>query len=599
MTTLGVNVGDEFIREGICSFLDEIFGSWTPFYVNKHDLPSLQELRLDEPAVLEDKFRDSDIIVQAGAPVYWKLNGGTSYSVEWAEELWEKRIFALGPQKVVLNVSAGACQPYPDFAGTFLSDPRCVEFARRAAAACRWTSVRDPLASQILYALGIEHEPLPCAAFHAARRSNLKGTFGRGVVAVNFMPYGGHLRLRDDIDEHAWDVTCRELINSLRKHHRILFVAHDIPETAFMERYREPGEVIFRSGSWRDYLPVYARSEAVVANRVHGAVCAAGFGRPAVIIGNDTRLQIGDYIGIPSLYVMEAKADRLVDLIEDGIRGQKAEAERLIHLREESATRYRTAIADGIFRTSSGLGNERTAGQDDPVRGPKRFSLAGEAEARSGLFQDFMNTLNCFAKRMGLRQLSTGLEGWEHPWLWFNAFSGTEDWRKVRLLNIGSDLNPMPWFLASLGANVEFAGKEGLRTEAWEEIRDRSGLKVGRQAPVDKKIRIPEGLFDVVMYFSCVESGAEMRVIVSEAAGALREGGLFLVSARLRPPSWGIDFPGPNSRTPAIKKYRAILEHPAFERMPDWRPSRDDMLVEKDSRFPRPVTAGAAVLRKK
>jgi SAM-dependent methyltransferase len=603
MTTLGVNVGDEFIREGIFSFFDEIFPNWTPFYVNKHDLLSLEALHLDELTTLGDKFRDADIIVQSGAPVYWKIGESSSYSVEWAEELWEKRIFALGPQKPILNIAAGACQPYPDFAHTFLSDPRCVEFARKAAAACRWTSVRDPLASQILCALGVEHEALPCAALHAARRTNFKGTFG-GVVGVNLMPLGGHFRLRDDFDDDVWNAVCQALVKSLRKYHRLLFIAHDASEKAFMERYRGEGEVIFLSGSWRDYLHVYAKSSAVVSNRVHGAVCAAGFGRPTVIIGNDTRLMIGDFIGIPSLYAMEAKAGQVVDLIEDGIRGQKAEGERLIHLREESAGRYRSAILESIFQTGRATGTSSMAKKSGRTSGTKKFALASKAEFCSGSFQDLMLTLNCFAERWGLRRLSTTLEGWEYPWFLFNAFDGA-DWSQVRLLDMDSDLNPMPWFMASLGAQVELVGKRGMRTAQWEEVRRRTGLKVDWQVPSINEVRIPEQCYDVVTCFSAAEPCPGQDTMVAEAAKALRSGGTFLISLRLRPPSRGLSLPWRSSGVLTIKKFtQTIWEHPAFgvnAENPGWGLRPDDILVEKDGkcRFPGPVTAGAAVLRKK
>jgi len=78
MTTVGRNVGDEFIREGIRSFFDDAVESYEPFYVDKHDLTTLHRRVLDEQSDLSDKFRDADVIVQAGAPVYWN-NGGGKY----------------------------------------------------------------------------------------------------------------------------------------------------------------------------------------------------------------------------------------------------------------------------------------------------------------------------------------------------------------------------------------------------------------------------------------------------------------------------------------------------------------------------------------
>jgi hypothetical protein len=347
MTTLGVNVGDEFIREGICSFLDEVFESWTPLYVNKVDPRSLYDPRGGESAAVADKFKDADVIIQAGAPVYWKIGSSTSYSVEWAEELWQRRIFRLGPEKPILNIAAGACQAYGDAADVFLSDAKCVEFARDVAVACRWTSVRDPLASQILGALAIPHKELPCTAFHAARRVKFRGSWN-GVVAVNLIPSAGHWRLTEDIDSAAWQRTAGRFLERLRRHKQVLFVAHDTTEQDFMGSLRLPGETVFFSAAWRDYLEIYSKCEAVIANRVHGAVCAAGFGTPAVLIGNDSRLLIGRYIGIPSLYVSDTSSEEILEHIERCISASKQERERLLALRESSAAEYRKAIRIGL-----------------------------------------------------------------------------------------------------------------------------------------------------------------------------------------------------------------------------------------------------------
>ena len=348
MTTLGVNVGDEFIREGICSFFDEIFETYQAFYVNKHDLDTLARTCEDECFVLEDKFRDADIIVQAGAPVYWNLGESTCYNVSWAKELWENRIFRLGKEKPVLNIAAGCCQPYPGSAEDVADDPKCAAFVRQVDKACCWTSVRDPLASEILNHLGLKHEALPCTAFHAARRYQLRHNTYGNVLAVNLMPLGGHFRLKEEVNEELWAEVIEKMLPQLRRYHYLLFVAHTLEEKEFMKRWRSGSEVVFYSPRWRDYLPVYARCIGAVANRVHGAVCAAGFGRPSVIVGNDTRLQIGEFIGIPSRYVAGVSADEIVNLIETGLKNSGSERERLLELREESAKRYCAAIAEKI-----------------------------------------------------------------------------------------------------------------------------------------------------------------------------------------------------------------------------------------------------------
>lgn len=564
MTTLGVNVGDDFIREGICSLLDEIFEEWTPFYVNKVDLATLYEHREDETSVIEDKFRDADIIIQAGAPVYWRIGTSTSYSVAWAEELWKMRIFQLGPEKPILNLAAGACQPYPDFARTFLADPECVEFARNISRACRWTSVRDPLASQILCALEIEHDVLPCTAFHAARRTNFKGTWNR-VIGFNLMPSGGHWAFDECIDEDAWTCTIESFLNMVRKRWKPLFIAHDSSEILFMERFRKAGEVIFYSPHWRDYLAVYAKCASVVSNRVHGAVCASGFGRPSIIIGNDTRLLIGDYIDIPSLYITNVRAERLVDLLESGLANRADEEERLLSLREETAERYREAILENLGKRPLNCTVKLSRQSDWNLKQGKRaVKLASTKELSSRKFRNFMFVMNCFAQRWGLHQFIDWSKIWEYPWLWFNALSG-KDWMNLKVLDIGSELSPMPWFLAGLGAKTTLIETDSHWIPAWEQLRQRTGLNVDWHIVAEEQLPFPALTFDVVTSFSVIEHQADKRLAIDEVTRVLKPGGTFALSFDICEPAMGMSFPEWNGRALMMKEFEELIwKNPEF-----------------------------------
>lgn len=78
-----------------------------------------------------------------------------------------------------------------------------------------------------------------------------------------------------------------------------MFVAHDDFERVWMQRFAGAGERVFLASTWRPYLDLYAGCALVVANRVHGAVCAAGFGVPGIILGNDTRAEIGSALDLP------------------------------------------------------------------------------------------------------------------------------------------------------------------------------------------------------------------------------------------------------------------------------------------------------------
>lgn len=561
ITSLDVNVGDEFIREGICSFFDEIYGDWLPYYVNKVGLDTIYTKIKDEKEVIGDKLVNADIVVQAGAPVYWKIGESTCYNVEWADELWFKRIFKLGPSKPILNIAAGSCQPYPDIPATFLNDPKCVDFARKAASSCVWTSVRDPLASQILYALDIEHAVLPCSAFHAARRVN-PAPVVNNLVGINLMPYGGHFRLKDDLNNDVWMESIYSFLRQLRSRHRIMFIAHDRMEVEFMDQFKSGDEVVFHSRDYHDYFQAYASCQVVLANRVHGAVCAAGFGRPAIIVGNDTRLQIGDYIGLPSRYVGNVSSEEIVHLVEESFSHCDNEQERLLALREESAARYKQEICDALaVDASSGTTPQRTGVW---AANRRTLALASVPELSSQPYRDYMTTMNAFARRFGLREFTIWGKVWEYPWLWFNGMRDL-NWSNLNLVDIGSEISPMPWYLASLGARVTLVECDDQWVPTWERMNELLGLKVNWCIVNDENLPFADNSCDVITSFSVIEHQPDKHKAVDEVARILKPGGHFFLSFDICEPEMGMTFPEWNGKALTLAEFeQTVLSHPQF-----------------------------------
>jgi hypothetical protein len=355
MTTVGKNVGDEFIRDGIRSFLDDVLGGqsgpgYDAYYVNKHDLSTLHRPLLDEIEPLADKFCDADLIVQAGAPVFWHLGESRCYREEWVHALWHDRIFPLtGAGKPFLNLGAGCCQPREGDVRPLLDDPDCVEFVNRVGQSGLLTTARDPLTAELMSSLELSCELLPCPAFHAARRvEGGKPAPARDVLAVNLMELGGHYMLKPENDPKRWSDVVLATLAKLRQRYKLLFVAHDEAERKFLAYCNTPQEMIFFSGDYRDYLSLYSRVGGIVANRVHGAVCVAGFGRPAVIVGTDSRIGIARPIGIAATDSAEVTPEWIVDALgeQTGRRGELME-ERM-ELRESSARRYAALIRERL-----------------------------------------------------------------------------------------------------------------------------------------------------------------------------------------------------------------------------------------------------------
>ncbi len=284
------------------------------------------------------------------APVYWHLYGGkhTSLNSEWSEWLWRDRIFNRdqnGPP--FLNLGAGSCQPWNDGPDAFLADTACRDFAKRAGTRAAITTVRDPVASEILIATGVPHRALPCPAFLAAARHRIPAA-NNDTIGINLMPLAAHYDVSGNFDRDRWTRACHKTCRLLRESARLLFIAHDAAEADFMRTFASPGERSFFSSAWRDYLDIYASCGAVVANRVHGAVCAAGFGVPGIIIGNDTRALIGDYIGLPVLGASDIDAESVAAQATALLQNRATHQRRLLALRDDTLQTYAQLLRDQL-----------------------------------------------------------------------------------------------------------------------------------------------------------------------------------------------------------------------------------------------------------
>ena len=164
------------------------------------------------------------------------------------------------------------------------------------------------------------------------------------------MPRAGHYRLKRETSESQWRSVIDELLPQFRRQYRLLFVAHDRQEAEFQKELAQSDEEVFVSPDYRDYIALYGRVKGVVANRVHGAVCAAGFGKPAVIVGNDARIGIARYIGIPAKDSSETAAEWIIDALAEQFSCAGELARQRIAMREHSAMHYTRSIAGLLQR---------------------------------------------------------------------------------------------------------------------------------------------------------------------------------------------------------------------------------------------------------
>lgn len=342
VTTVGRNIGDEFIREGVRSFLDEVLGDYDALYVDKHDLTTAHKPLLDELDPPTDKLEAADLIVQCGAPQFWHLGQSSCFNDPWVIALWD-RLAQLRHRTPILNLGIGTCQPRQDDMGSLADTPELAAFARRVVECCAMTTTRDGLTSRLLGAFDLPHTHLPCPAFAAARRvmhGRTEPADARDVLAINFMELAGHWLLKPDNDPRRWSDVVLKTLATLRSQYRLLFVAHDAADRKFLAYCNAPDEHVFFSRDYRDYLSLYSRVAGIVANRVHAAVCVAGFGKPAVLVGTDSRIATASELGIPTMDQADVSAEWIVDSLNAQMRDRQRTFADRIAVRERGAAEH-------------------------------------------------------------------------------------------------------------------------------------------------------------------------------------------------------------------------------------------------------------------
>ena len=363
ITTLGTNIGDDLIREGVVTLLRHHLagGDLTLVPVNKHrphtvypvshpirwiparsDLPrSVVRGRRRLVARLarggRSRFDRCDLIVQCGAPVFWP---GCAES-EWAGPLWEDIVERLARSVPALNLAAGSCYPWNQRLEPLIGDADAA-FIRRILETCRLTTVRDAVSERLLERLGRTVPRLPCTAFVSAMGQHAVMDDG-GYVLLNFMPGGGHYDWGQGIDRERWASVMRACATSLGRRHRIAFLCHDAREVEAAGRL-VPGARTFHPRTVAEYLLVVREAKFAICNRMHAAVAMAGLGIPSVAVCTDTRLHMVAELGLPIAFVDDVTAASLLETSETLLRDRHREQERLLALREATFARYLALI---------------------------------------------------------------------------------------------------------------------------------------------------------------------------------------------------------------------------------------------------------------
>lgn len=362
LTTLGRNIGDDFIREGLVEVARRVaqrrtlefvpvdkhephtvYPAWHPirmgytkgFRLRPHVGPLRRQAERFLPPFGLTRFDACDVVLQCGTPVIWE---GCRNS-EWARLIWRDVLARIARRGVpVLNLGGGACYPWERRPATLRGDPD-EAFVRLMLDAARVTTARDRLTRSLLASLGYEVPILACPALLVGQ-THATSTRPTRKVLINYMRGGGHYDWGQGIDAKSWEETMRQTVSHVRRQDwEPLFLAHDAGEMELAARIWPDMPRVHPAGS-REYFEVVRDAAFGVFNRMHAGVAVAGLGVPSVTAGTDARNLMVENLGLPVFYIKEATAERMCAAIDELARNRDAESDRLLATRQLTLAGY-------------------------------------------------------------------------------------------------------------------------------------------------------------------------------------------------------------------------------------------------------------------
>lgn len=365
ISTRRINIGDEFIRDGIVHCLGKIFPSrkvellvihkHSPFDFYKVTRPLNGVLRHHLSASIESKvvrhwfeavsrrtiLDGSSGIVQCGAPVFWR---GMGQKGSWEAHLWSEFLPMFKGKIPIVNLGGGTCYDWrrrDDVERQ--TTQREIEFINQIVRTADFSSFRDQLAASLARKfVGGSYPTLPCPAILAPRLYEITKRGRSSFVLVSYMKAGGHYDFGDATLYQGWDLRVKKLVEYLMEQkEEVKFICHNRAEA------KDAGELGFGTRvqvvlpkSRRDYVHFAENAKYCVGNRMHAILTLAGMGVPGLAIGTDTRMLMVKQVELPIMELRDASPENILDIVEDFRLGAQATHSRLLELAESAFEAY-------------------------------------------------------------------------------------------------------------------------------------------------------------------------------------------------------------------------------------------------------------------
>jgi SAM-dependent methyltransferase len=190
--------------------------------------------------------------------------------------------------------------------------------------------------------------------------------------------------------------------------------------------------------------------------------------------------------------------------------------------------------------------------------------LARLAEAQQPSFSNCLKNINQIARETGLQEYKTFSRIWEYPWIWFRMQSLKG--KNLRVLDIGSERSPFPWFLATQGFHVTVSDLTASYWRAWQRASRQLKVAVSKCIVDAQNLDLPTASVDIYLSVSVIEHVPDKAKAITEAARVLRPGGLLVMTFDICEPDMGMSFPEWNGRALTMQEFDELFKNsPWFE----------------------------------
>lgn len=356
ITTVDHNVGDDFVREGLKYLLKEkLNGKKIRFFnIHKHS-PITSRLGFEKFRTLKyskridklipkswskDRVRNADILVQSGAPVYWCHEESHCYKNEWFSPLIEER-FLKNKESILINLAAGTCQTYHSKGTEFCN--KCNDYIQKFYNDSKITTLRDTLAKVVLNRIGLDAPVIPCSSIFAIDEHKLKNE-GEEYVVLNYMKGGAHYTFEQNIDFKKWEEEFKKFYFAIKDKENVIISCHNKKEVNEALELDPNATIFYEKNDYLTYMKFYSKAKFGIMNRIHGAFLMASFGKPSIVIGNDSRARMLNEIGLDSFFVNDMDVEKLLEQYEYLKSGANNYSDRFKTIKEKAFVDYMQAL---------------------------------------------------------------------------------------------------------------------------------------------------------------------------------------------------------------------------------------------------------------